>query len=742
MTADFSGWATKYNLRCSDGRTILADAFKHMDGQQVPLVYQHGHTDPEEVLGYVTLKHTNEGVLAEGYFNENPKSKAAKELVRHGDLKWLSIFANGLVEHMMNGVKAVKHGMIREVSLVLAGANPGAVIEHVNIVHADGMVSISDEDATITTGIDIEPMMAHSVTAATEDATTDAGAVEQERTLQEILDTLNEEQADAVNYLLSQALTVESDAAAQHSDTDASESVDSAESDKEADGDESSDAENAPDEAAADSEASSEDEGETAAGAEAESESAEGESGDESNDESSSAEGNTDEAGDAVQHDNTSQEDESMSITHNVFDQARASATGSATEHKQQVLAHDAVKEIMHNVVDSSHGSLKKSLKEYAIQHGIENIDYLFPDPKLLDSSPSLISRRMEWVQKVLDGVKKTPFSRIRTLHADITAEEARARGYIKGNFKEEEFFTLLRRDTTPQTIYKKQRLDRDDVLDITDLDVVAWMKAEMRLMLDEEIARAILFGDGRSNGDADKIREDKIRPIAKDAELYVTTVRVNLADANSSHEEVVDRAIANRRYLKGSGMPTFFTNEGVVSSFLQVKDGFGHRMYKTLDDIATVLRVKEVVPCEVLDDADNVIGVMVNLQDYSIGTDRGGQATMFDDFDLNYNKLLYLLETRLCGALTQPKSALVFRRTAAGDVLVVPTDPAFDGTTVTVPTVSGVTYKNSDTNATLTTGSPVTVADGTTLNVVAVPNSGYYFENDAEDQWSFTNPA
>jgi len=725
MTADFGGYATRNQVQCSDGRTILPDAFKDNDGTMVPLVWQHGHNDVDNVLGHCKLENREDGVYAHAYFNDTVKGQNAKKMVQHGDLKFLSIFANQLVEKAVGGLKHVAKGNIREVSLVLAGANPGAFIDNVNLVHSDGGFDIDVSEAVISyvgDGFDLE--LAHAAPAATvtdeAKSTSDSG---DDKSLQDVLDTLNEEQTMAVEYLLSQALTVESDV--KHSDTDEN-SVTTSEDEDEEGSDEEASADSESQDAGTDTDT---DEG---------SEESNSDTDTDKDSEGSDAEN---EAGDDVQHDNiNSQEDNSMS--HNVFDQAKKTMTATATPHEQTKLAHADVTGIMQDVV-SNKGSLKRALQDYALAHGIENIEYLFPDAKTLDNTPNFISRRMEWVDTVLNAVRKTPFSRIKTIHADITADEARAKGYIKGNMKNEEFFTLIKRETTPQTVYKKQKLDRDDVLDITDLDVVAFMKAEMKIMLDEEIASAILIGDGRSNADEEKVREDKIRPIASDSELYVTTATIPLnADGRPDAEAIVDSVIENRRYYKGTGTPTFFTSEDVIGAFLTVKDGFGRRIYSDLNAIATVLRVSSVVSVEVFSRVPDVLGIMVNLTDYSIGTDRGGEATMFDDFDLDYNKLRYLLETRLCGALTLPKSAIVFRSTANTSTSVTAVAPTFDGTTVTVPTVDGVTYMNADTNDTLTTGSPVTLAAGETLNVLAVPASGKYFANNANDEWSFTNTA
>lgn len=698
--SDFSGYATRNNLRCSDGRTILADAFADNDGQIVPLVWQHGHDEISNVLGHVKLENRSDGVYCEAFFNGTAQGQQAKEMVRHKDIKFLSIFANQLVEKIRdraNNFKDVVKGNIREVSLVLGGANPGAFIDNVNIVHSDGDISVLTEEAIITTGIELD--IEHSDSEL--ELAHAASVVEESETAQDILETLNDKQKTAVYFLLSQALTAEGNV--KHSDTEAG-AGDS--------------------EASTEEESASDDEG-------AESEASESETGVDEvvSDDSAESTDDTDESGDAVQHANTNQEDNSM--THNVFDQAKKDQTA----HQQVHLSHADVQSIVATAVKG--GSLKDAVEDYALQHGIENIDYLFPDAKTLENSPAFISRRMEWVDQVLSSVRKSPFSRIKTITADITPDEARARGYIKGNMKNEEYFALAKRETTPQTVYKKQKLDRDDVIDIVDLDVVAWLKAEMKVMLDEEIAGAILIGDGRSAGDDDKIKEINIRPIASDAELYVTTVNVNLDDASSSIEELVDAIIESRRFYKGTGQPTFYTTESIISKFLTVKDNFGRRIYSNLTDVVAVLRVSAVVPVEIMERVPSVVGIMVNLADYTLGADRGGQATMFDDFDIDYNKLRYLIETRVSGALTQPKSALVYKKTAAGDALVTPTAPSRNGNVVTVPTVTGVVYKDGA-GTTLTTGAPVTLTTGQTLQVNATPAAGKYFANNAEDQWTY----
>lgn len=773
MKADFTGYATKANLRCSDGRTILADAFAKQHDQIVPLVWQHGHDDPTNVLGHVRLENVADGVRAHAYFNATEKGKHAKEMVKHGDVRFLSIFANELLEKS----KQVMHGKIREVSLVIGGANPGATIDFPSVAHSDGSVETYEDEAVITTGLELEVPESSLAHAAGDDK-------ENERTLQDVLDSLTPEQTDAVNFLITQALHADSkkepvkhseeleesdvvegetlehvmstldetqsaavyflidqalaaEGNLSHSD-DTADVVADAEDNSEANAEENSES-NAEENSEADAEETSEENVEDNSEADAEENS---EAVTDAKADNAEAASTDTVSGDAVQHDNINQED---SMTHNVFDQSRGAGAGT----KQVALSHSDIKNIMETAEEV--GSLKKAVEGYLkhtgitvdgeLKHGIENIDYLFPDAQLVAGQPAILARRMEWVAKVLDGVRKTPFARIKSVSADLTMDKARAKGYIKGNMKEEQFFKLSRRETTPQTVYKKQKLDRDDVIDITDLDVVAWMKGELKVMLDEELAAAILIGDGRSNADDDKIREDKIRPIASDDELHTTTVWVNLDDADSTIEELVDAAIANRKHYRGTGAPTFFTNEDTISAFLSVKDGFGHRLYKTLDDVKTVLRVSDIIPVEAFDRVPEIVGIMVNLVDYSLGADRGGQATMFDDFDINFNKLLYLLETRVSGALTVPKSALVFRKTAGTNVLVDPQDPTFDGTTVTVPTQTGVVYKDGA-GTTMTTGSPRSLAVDETLEVFATPAAGYYFATNADDQWSFTREA
>lgn len=569
MKYDFSGWATRNNIRCSDGRTILKDAFKHNDGQMVPLVWNHDHNDPLNVLGHALLENRDEGVYAYCTFNDTDAGRNAKALVEHGDVTALSIYANQLKQQGPN----VLHGAIREVSLVLAGANPGAFIDSI-IRHGEE----SDEEAIIYTGENL--VLEHSQHTIVNDKKLDAikdnftppsGDKKEEKTVQDVFDTLNEEQKTVVYALIGQAL----DGANQN--------------------------------------------------------------------ENNEKEGNDD-------------------MKHNVFDQDQ--------KEKENVLTHSDMETIISD--GKRYGSLKDSFLAHAQEYGIENIDFLFPEAKNVNNQPDFIKRDDSYVQKVLRGVHHTPFSRIKSTHANITADEARAKGYIKGNLKKEEVFTLLKRSTTPTTIYKKQKMDRDDIVDITDFDVVAYIKAEMRMMLDEEIARAILVGDGRSTASDDKINEQNIRPIAKDDDLY--TIKQTVAVAKDATEDAVAKAfirtvIKSRKEYKGSGSPTLFTTEDMLTNCLLLEDNNGRIIYDSVDKLATTLRVKEIVPVEIMEGVTRTAGsktlplmaLLVNLNDYYVGADKGGAINMFDDFDIDYNQEKYLIETRISGALVKPYSAIAY---------------------------------------------------------------------------------
>lgn len=575
---DFSGWATRNDLRCADGRVIKRDAFKGNDGTKVPLVFNHQHDGIDNVLGHAILENREEGVYAYGFFNETTAGKEAKEQVRHGDLTSLSIFANRLQEIG----KDVVHGVIREVSLVLAGANPGAFIDVV-MMHGD------DETDGFILGYDEAIELQHSEPIVKEDKVEESNSlehadssketetkeeptVETEPTIQEIIDTMNEDQKNALYALVGMVAE------------------------------------------------------------------------------------NTD-----------NQEDGGEMMKHNLFENEQ-------TKDGDKVLSHADMEVIIKDA--KRLGSLKESFLAHAETYGIDNIDYLFPDAQTLNATPEYISRQMDWVQKVISGTKHSPFSRIKSMFADITEDAARAKGYIKGNLKKEEVFALLKRTTTPTTIYKKQKLDRDDIIDITDFDVVAWLKTEMRMMLNEEIARSILIGDGRLADAEDKINESNIRPIWKDDALYSVkaTVEVEAADTSDAKaKKFIRTCIQSRKLYKGSGNPTLFTTEDVVTDCLLVEDTTGRRIYNTVSDLATTLRVSEIVTVEPMEGLTRVgadtktytlMGIMVNLIDYNVGADKGGAINMFDDFDIDYNQQKYLIETRCSGALVKPYSALVIEST------------------------------------------------------------------------------
>ena len=572
MKYDFSGWATKNNIKCSDGRTILRDAFKHNDGQTVPLVWNHQHNESANVLGHAVLENREEGVYAYCTFNDTEAGKNAKLLVEHGDVTALSIYANQLKQNGSN----VMHGTIREVSLVLAGANPGAFIDSI-IRHGE----FCEDEAVIYTGENLSLEHADQKPSDKEDKAGEDdkgdGKVEgnKQKTIKDVVDSMSEEQKNVLYALVGQAL----------------EGKEMAQS--------------------------------------------------------------------AIENNNIEDGGE-QEMKHNVFE-------GKETDNKN-VLSHDAMETIFKDA--KRYGSLKESFLAHADQYGIKDIEWLFPDAKNVNMQPDFIKRDDSYVQKVMRGVHHVPFSRIKSMHADITADQARAKGYIKGKLKKEEVFTLLKRTTSPTTIYKKQKLDRDDVIDITDFDVVAWLKMEMRMMLDEEIARAILVGDGRLSSDDDKINEMCIRPIATDADLYCVKAPVTVASAATEDEiakAFIRTVIKSRKEYKGSGSPTLFTTEDVLTNCLLLEDKNGRIIYDTVEKLATALRVKEIVTVEVMEGAKTkveeqekpLMALMVNLVDYYVGADKGGAVNMFDDFDIDYNQQKYLMETRCSGALVKPYSAI-----------------------------------------------------------------------------------
>lgn len=666
--ADFSGYATKAGLKCADGRTIMPDAFKDMDGKQVPLVWQHGHNNVKNVLGHVKLEARKDGLYAYGYFNGTDDAKYAKELVKHDDINRLSIWANELVER----AKQVFHGVVREVSLVMSGANPGATIDYVNIQHADGTELELEDEVIIHTGLVFDEVNFEDDDEGLEHATA-----------QEVYDSLTEEQQELVHYMVG--------VAAQAAGNQAEHSAGLKAGEKKEDG-----------------------------------KPGEGE---------------------------LSHQEGTTPVSKNLFE--------NQGEKKVETyeLKHSDLEEIFATAGRPGH-TLKTATEEFVIKHGITNIDVLFPEAKTLTSTPEFDKRRTEWVAGVLGATRKSPFSRVKSIVADITMDQARALGYITGNFKKEEWFGVTKRTTGPTTVYKKQKLDRDDIVDITDFDVVSFMKGEMRLMLDEELATAILIGDGRpvddpanpSEPNPDKIKDpagassgDGIRSILADHELYTTTAYVNIADSNSSYYEVFEALLRQRNKWKGTGRPTLYTTNKHVVEFLLTKDAQNRRYWMNKEELASALNVEAIVEVETLERVSDLLGILVNLQDYNVGTDRGGEVSLFDDFDIDYNQYKYLMETRMSGALVKIKSALVIRTVASTKALVDPiTAPTMDPATfvVTIPTQTGVTYKNADTSATLSAGAQAALTAGQTLNVIAVADSTHYFATNADDEWSFERPA
>lgn len=571
MDYDFCGWATKNDLRCSDGRIIRKDAFKHNDGETVPLVWNHLHNDPSNILGHALLENRDEGVYTYCFFNDTEPGNEARELVKHKDVTKLSIYANQLKQQGGD----VLHGAIREVSLVLAGANPGAYIEQV-LSHGE---ALEDEGIIYT---DEEIKLAHSESPSKEmpkntekenpdmpkETTLPAkDETDNEETVKDVFDTLTEKQKTVVYALIGQAL---------------------ADADKKK--------------------------------------------------ETTENNGGTD------------------NMKHNVFDDENL--------EKETVLSHADMDAIFH---DAQRGSLKDSV----LAHGISSIDYLFPDAQNATPSPILITRDMGWVAKVMTSVHHTPFSRVKSIEANLTEDDARAKGYIKGKLKKDEVFALLKRQTTPQTIYKKQKLERDDIVDITDFDVVAWLKSEMRLMLDEELARAILVGDGRLSASDDKINEANIRPIWKDDDLYTIKATITVAanaTADAKAKQFIQMVIKSRKDYKGSGDPVLYTTEDMLTDCLLMEDTTGRVIYDSQEKLATALRVKEIITAPVMENQTRtttdsktatLLGLVVNLVDYNVGADKGGAINLFDDFDIDYNAQKYLIETRCSGALIKPYSAI-----------------------------------------------------------------------------------
>lgn len=587
---DFSGWATRNDLKCSDGRVIRRDAFKHDDGIKVPLVWNHQHNDPRNVLGHAWLENRPEGVYTYGFFNDSESGEIGKILVKHGDICALSIYANQLQQRGCD----VLHGEIREVSLVHAGANPGAFIDSM-LKHGEN----SDDEAIIYTGMPL--YLSHSDADKQEDKADDGEKKEtsekkddpekktdsdEEKTVADVINSMTEEQKNVMYAMIGRAMD------------------DQGESDPESE---------------------------------------------DNNDDDSKGGTNT--------------------MKHNVFDKD--------DRQKENVLVHSDGSEVSSEEISTIFGDIKRygSLKDSVLAHGIDNVDYLFPDAQTLANTPEFIQRDTGWVKKVMSGVHHTPFSRIKSIFADITEDDARAKGYFKGKLKKEEVFGLLKRTTTPTTVYKKQKMDRDDVVDITDFDVVAWLKSEMRMILDEELARAYLIGDGRLASSDDKINEQNIRPILKDEELYTIQATVSVqssATEDDKAREFIRTAIKARKNYKGSGQPTLYTTEDILTDCLLLTDTTGRDLYTDVAQLAKKLRVKEIVTVPVMEGVNGknggaLMGIIVNLADYNVGADRGGAVNMFDDFDIDYNQQKYLIETRCSGALIKPYSAIALELSTAG---------------------------------------------------------------------------
>ena len=588
---DFSGWATRSNIKCSDGRTIMNDAFKENNGQKVPLVWNHQHDDPSEVLGHALLENRSDGVYAYCKFNNTESGQNAKALVQNGDVDKLSIYANKLKTVANN----VIHGCIREVSLVLAGANPGAYIDSV-IVHGEG--SEIEEEGVIYTNENID-IIEHADSSDDKESKKDEKEEtvkmenkdpekkeeqKKDKTVQEVFDTLNEEQKDAVYAIVGQA-------------------VEDAKKD------------------------SSDDE------------------------------------------ENNKEEGESEDMKHNVFDK----------DDNQEVLMHSEM--INEAIKDAKkYGSMKESFLAHAEANNMENYEILFPDATELYKEPRVIEEDRSWVAKVMNKVHHTPFSRVKTTFGRMSETEARAKGYIKGNLKTDIKMSFLNRVTTPTTVYIKNDIDRDDVIDITDFDIVAWQKREMRKNLDKELALAMLLGDGRNVSDPNKINEQNIRPVIKDNEMYTiqytVTDGVDYNNTNNSHSEndsvtkgVIRAAIKSRKQYKGSGRPTFYTTEDLLTDMLLIEDQNGRLIYDSIQKLCTALRVDEIVTIPEMEGEayKDIYGIIVNMADYTAGADKGGSVNMFDDFDIDYNQMKYLMETRMSGALTVPYSAIVLKKEVKG---------------------------------------------------------------------------
>lgn len=670
MEADFSGYATRANIRCSDGRTITADAFKHQDKIEVPLVWQHNHDSPTNVLGHAILEHRGEnhpdgpGIYCYAFFNDTENGQVTKQLVHNKDVKALSIYANGLVEK----AKTVLHGAIREVSVVLSGANPGAFIDNIRLAHSDGDVEVFEDQAIIYTGLEID--------YPDDDKSSVSHSSDDNETLQDIYNGMSDKEKEVVHFMIGAALEQsadsgdDADTGVQHSDI----------------------------------------------------------------------EENADDDPDDTNHEDTLEHQEGDNeMTRNLFDSNADLAhsgtmSGSAIDTSKR-LSHSDLEKIV-AVAKMPGNTFKTAVLAHAGEYGIDNIELLFPDAKAIEATPQFISRRMEWVAKVLNGTKHSPIAAVKTLLADITGPEARAKGYTKGNRKEEEVFALLARSVRPATIYKKQKLDRDDILDITDVNVVAWLKAEMRLMIEEELARAILVGDNRPANHPDKVKDPMgaidgvgIRSILHDDDLY--SLKVELPSNTDSRSAVKGLVRAMDDY-RGSGGATMFVSRASLTDMMLEEDRFGRPLYANRGELADKIGVRDIETVDVFTEYDGLFAIIVSLSDYTVGSTRGGELTSFEDFDIDFNQHKYLQETRLSGGLTKPFSAIVVTR-AAGTSATAQA-PSFDGTTdtITIPTVTGVVYTI---NGQTVTGN-VVITEPTEVRAEAA--DGYYLPTGTTRSWYY----
>lgn len=664
---DFSGYATKANIRCTDGRRIMPDAFKEMNGKTVPLVWMHSYDDPDNVLGKVRLEHRDDGVYAYGEFNDTEKAQQAKALLQHGDLSSMSINAN----HLKQRGSDVLHGAIREVSLVLAGANPGALIEDVAFTHGDGngneIVASFMEPFDNTEPFDMQ--LSHDDSGKQESVADNS----EEETVQDIVDTMNDKQRNVLDYLIGKALE-------SKEDEDAGEKPPAAKDDQ----DESTDIKHSDDPSESDDSGADED---------------------------------SEESDETIKDIVDSMSEKQKNVLYFLIQKAVEGQNGSdadTNDEGDQTMKHnafedqqgsgmidpDAANSLLHSAINdrARNSSLRDSLlnqmeSAQVLMHadgdtngvadtdyGIGEIDLLFPDARNVANAPEFIKRRTEWVETFMNGLHKSPFSRIKSMTADITADEARARGYLTGHRKVEEVFSLAKRETTPQTVYKKQKLDRDNVIDITDFDVVAWMKSEMQGMLREEVARAVLVGDGRSSGAEDKIGEDHIRPVWTDDELFAIHVSIEgvtdpLKIDDETGRKIVRQIVASLDDYEGKGTPNLYASAKLVTALLLLEDGMGRRLYNNMTDLASALGVASVVKVPIMRGLSrtvtgsegalaagnyNLLGILLNPADYTMGADKGGETTYFEDFDIDFNQMKYLYETRVSGALTAPKTAVV----------------------------------------------------------------------------------